>query len=514
MEIDDSRGRRHRYRRRRLQEVDELDKYDDDDDDDEEEEELLYFTSSNNNSGSNGTLDSSIYDWTNTTSNDSNISSTPPIEPKLYSRKGYVFLVDGQCRDCQVSEAGSFNLFDALLHRALTERFASTMGKSNNVLQRTNRRSKRGLQENTNTTLCTCPIEIEVPQLSKTIFSTSFNDTIQEQVDQFLFKNVVVAIENLQEGQQVLCDGELQNFTSTVFVDLSVKELGSTQTAILENAFKSSYNELTFSRCDGYHRRVAGVSLQLEDSADPFIEQRSLQDDELDLGMFGNITNITVANNSTLPNDTYFANATVAPLPPSRAAVFSITGSCRGCPVSDAGSFTLFDEAFRRERSLKSMQHQAFGARTLQASLTDTCVCLIGLKPNDEGISAQDFTVLYNAKIVEDAEEANVDIIDSFEFVVDNLLEGQKVECGSNISDFSSQGKYNQPCLFSSNNPLQSNAQLTSIHRCAVFSDLTINLTSVTTKEVMLIEEAFLRTYNNLAFSSCDGFFRETNRNH
>ena len=62
-----------------------------------------------------------------------------------------------------------------------------------------------------------------------------------------------------------------------------------------------------------------------------------------------------------------------------------------------------------------------------------------------------------------------------------DLQEGQNVECGNTTQKFES----------------------------LVFSDMRVNLTSLTVSETLQLEQGFKTAYNQLAFQICDGLFRQ-----
>ena len=420
-------------------------------------------------------MNQTLYDKTNAT--DSNSTGAGVNATVTSTKGGSVFAITGQCRGCQVTASGSFSLFDDVFRRVLTEEKVRATSKTGlfHFMKRNNDANNhvlgRWLEENV--TQCVCPQEANFEQLSKDMFVTSYNQKIQELQESGAIESVQ-GVSDLQEGQEVACSGEVQMFTSTVYADVNLQEIGPERKALLEDLFMTSYNDLAFSSCDGLFRSVVDVSLETEVNVGAL--RRFLQENA---GAFLNYTNST--NTSSWLNTT-IANPTIPPLPSRESAsIFSITGTCRDCPVTSSGSFSLFDAAFRRRRALKSVKpEKGFSAiRGLLGRVDGSCVCPTGSEPNDEGMSAGDFKQVLNDEIAEQKEAGLLE--ETVEVVVDNVLEGQVVDCGSNISDFTSE----------------------------IFSDLAVNITSLTTEEVRVLEEAFLRTYNNLAFDSCDGYFRK-----
>jgi hypothetical protein len=77
---------------------------------------------------------------------------------------------------------------------------------------------------------------------------------------------------------------------------------------------------------------------------------------------------VAAAANAT--NDRGMGNGT--------ALFLEVTGGCRNCPVSDSGTFALFDDAFGQGRGLKESKR-----RSLQVPL-DICFCPQGKEPGEE----------------------------------------------------------------------------------------------------------------------------------
>ena len=405
-------------------------------------------------------------------------------------RTPQVFAVTGQCRGCHLTDAGTFSLFDDTLRRKLANENTRT---SDNALfdfwihgDEFSPRLQRNLEGEDPTLQCICPLVVDEGlqgKLSKSMFLGNYKEEIQELKESGNLK-AVVGVTQLQEGQEVSCSEEKQTFTSTVFANVDMEELRLSQKALLEEAFRTSYNDLAFSVCDGHFRNVLSVTLETR-AGNLFLETRRLQEE------YGSITRTTNVTNSTLHNATgenilTSSNITSVPLRNRRReTVFSVTGSCRNCPVSKAGSFTLFDETFRRQLlSSNGSSLRAgldFGERSLQGDGGNVCLCPPGEEPKLDSISVQEFMGTFNDRLEKEILAGNLN--GTVGVVVDSVIEGQEVECAANTSQFQSE----------------------------VFSDLSLDLALVTTEELSVLEKAFQRTYNNLAFDGCDGYFRKFN---
>ncbi|CAB9526003.1 ECF subfamily RNA polymerase sigma-24 subunit [Seminavis robusta] len=98
--------------------------------------------------------------------------------------------------------------------------------------------------------------------------------------------------------------------------------------------------------------------------------------------------------------------------------------------------------------------------------------------PGEGGtVSAEDFRVVFNDQV--EKQKLNV-FLEEVNVTADSVLEGHEVQCGTGPQKFTTE----------------------------VFSDLGVNLTVLTTDEVLAVEETFWKTYANLAYQLCDGNFR------
>lgn len=226
--------------------------------------------------------------------------------------------------------------------------------------------------------------------------------------------------------------------------------------------FKDSYNGLSFGLCDNLFRSVVDVSLDSKPSGSVNFRRHLQSAETLGIGAAANGTFLNgTFLNGTLGNQT-IANSSV-PLNETnvdRNTVFTITGQCRGCPITDSGYFNLFDDAFRRRRKLKvSASSHSSLQRKLQNDL-GLCVCPIGVEPDEEdtGPSAEEFLEIFNTKIEEEQESGSLVGVN---ITADSIVEGQFVNCEPVENGF----------------------------RSEIFSDLQLNLTSITQEEVAVLED-------------------------
>lgn len=103
---------------------------------------------------------------------------------------------------------------------------------------------------------------------------------------------------------------------------------------------------MTFGSCDGYFRALEEVKLRIGRPEAIFPNRRRLQEEDTVELLILNGTNSTNATNTTLTtNSTNTTNTTSDGFYQVETYVgstlFSVAGSCRNCPVSEAGYFNV-----------------------------------------------------------------------------------------------------------------------------------------------------------------------------
>ena len=365
-----------------------------------------------------------------------------------------VFAIQGLCRDCPVSDTGNFPLFD--------DPSSGRRQSLSLVLPRTRHNHKRGSQQDQ----CVCPLvvsdddnstsSINPTQVHEEIFLAMYNAELLGNGERL---EVVESALDIGEGQEVNCSGTQTRFESIVHSDIQVNLTSLTvqEAKKLEDAFKESYNLISYQTCDGHFRQVLGVELRIAPSAGfedgGSIGGRRLQDIlEASTALPTPSPNITDATNATsfLFGDTNSTNSTTitsAVYLDRRSVVptlFKVVGECRNCPVTESGGFNLFDDGFRR-RSLGAklldfrdwldtttsiINHdrslQLAGSR--QASFADqtlVCVCPVGAEPViGNGPVANDFATELNGEIARLEEDGEASSIVT---TADNIVEGRSM---------------------------------------------------------------------------------------
>lgn len=247
--------------------------------------------------------------------------------------------------------------------------------------------AKRGRSLQSNASSCYCPSAFSSQERAPTPeeFLSIFNGTI---IGLQVVGNLgeVQSLEEVIEVKQVECSDTVNQFASKIAVDLegSLELLSKREKIALEVAFRDAYNDLSFSRCDSFHRSILAVDI-LPTSVQS-VGRRQLQ------------------SQSPIFNP----NTTTVTLKKPTTALFSVVGECRNCPVTEAGTFALFDDSIRR--SLMSSEafrkHHVFisadsniDPRHLQSKLSG-CLCPSNLSPDEPDAPTEDeFVVGYDSAV-------------------------------------------------------------------------------------------------------------------
>jgi hypothetical protein len=303
-----------------------------------------------------------------------------------------------------------------------------------------------------------------------------------------------ITVTQMQELQEFQCSDDLRPFKSLVHVELQVNEtapLSERDLLNFEETFKQVYNRLAFDSCDVYQRVIVTAKLDLQVDA-AVLEQQERQGHDRNLQQTPSSVNRTTTRGQG-------------------SARIAITGNCRNCPVSETGSFTLFDDALQPDgrRRIQQVDNIPFDAFTTAPSPENNQEFVSFLENNNDnfnGMANGTTTCLCPAGSPEpilehqfdnDTSHQQVEAVTKDEFIVEfmtelqqhassppalvSLIEGQQVMCPSIQSTFQTQ----------------------------VFSQLTVDLTSITLQEVRELEQGFVEAYNDLAFQSCDYWFRQ-----
>lgn len=241
---------------------------------------------------------------------------------------------------------------------------------------------------------CVCPLnENDVLNL-RAPTTREFSKILQDTINTLRAENKITSVQNVvrvSEGQMDgQCTADVATFESMFYADFVGQPglLRSAEIALLEEGFASTYNDLIYNSCDSYFRSITDVQLIPGVS-----RRRGLQ-----------ATGVGNANNAS----------DIVTLQSEAPSVYLVTGQCRGCPVTGAGTFSLMNDAFR-VRNLReggkpfSFLIDAFSnssqgvpdvvSRPVQRRLQE-CECAPGAFPNAPfAPTAENFRMAYNVKI-------------------------------------------------------------------------------------------------------------------
>lgn len=203
------------------------------------------------------------------------------------------------------------------------------------------------------------------------------------------------------------------------------------------------------------------------------------------------IGNWNASLNSTGPFYNATGPSTQAPnydTPIPRSSVFKVAGTCRNCIHSDgASTFLLYDDAFQKRQmsatEVLSPLQADYSLWSPQGPYeNDTlCVCPAGVQPtNTGGVTLSAFRDLFQARVktfindtVTTPEEEDL-----------LLIEARPVDCGSNVSSFTSD----------------------------VYVRLGLTTQALAHNEIEQLENIFQNQYNRMTFYNCEMKFRLVNQ--
>jgi hypothetical protein len=211
------------------------------------------------------------------------------------------------------------------------------------------------------------------------------------------------------------CPADLKTFTVVTELVLtsnsSERRLSNEEMLVLEIKLQNVYNQLTVTNCDSYFRRLINFTMLNMDGMD------GMDDMDMDMGgmnmSMGGMTmtmNMTEGddeptNNSTmrrtalrrrqrnlqqsdtmLPEEQSLVNSSSLQDPAPLSVMYEVTGTCRGCPITQGGTIDLYDEAFRRQllrafHTVEERNTQETSVFQISNAIQD-CTCLEGTSPD------------------------------------------------------------------------------------------------------------------------------------
>ena len=291
-------------------------------------------------------------------------------------------LVDVECRDC-TTETTMFSSSSLANNESSIELPSVTSMPLLSLLA-----NRETFDDSANECYCssTFPFQGRAPTASE--FRTVLDDGILE-LEEIGNADDLEIIKEVIEVKSVECSEEVSQFTATVFVGLQgdLTRVTDDEKRVLETTFQDQYNEISFSRCDSFFRQLLDVTLvpasvqtgdarRLEDA-----QGNSTKTKQATLPLFvDNVTSTEVASEDDL-------------------ALYRVIGECRDCPVTDSGTFALFDDSFRRALTEQEVFVSAGGNTQMRRQLqrqASGCLCPINTVPEPAAISTAEFLVEYD----------------------------------------------------------------------------------------------------------------------
>ena len=348
---------------------------------------------------------------------------TIDTDHSIYRTDQIVFRIDAECQHC---DTGTVRLFEE------TERFFTENITLPDVLVPAP------------IDACYCPVqqpETEIPQVDA-------NSTILPQISRAVTADEIVHVWNhlltlsslpynrtttvlnlntLQEVQSFECQAHGPESSpviyTTVIVDLEGQPMDAEETAILEQSFLDTYNDMTFASCDAKFRSIIDVQfitipLVVVSTTRRFTSRARQLEEAFFAG--DTLPCNTSADNSSwgCNNETHFWNETIEPTPLSdeygvpplnqSTTAFRVGVECRRCPPDDMDTFGLFDE-FRR--NLKEVMESFLVASAKMHRNTqvnddksteneDFCYCPIGSNATEDAAPTEtDFLQTFNLRV-------------------------------------------------------------------------------------------------------------------
>jgi Fe-S cluster biogenesis protein NfuA len=181
-------------------------------------------------------------------------------------------------------------------------------------------------------------------------------------------------VEEVVEVKQVECSKDVRQFSSFVSIGLQgdITRLTENEKVVLEQTFQDVFNGISFSRCDSLFRSIVNVTLVAAPSSTQLAGRRQLSN-----------------------NTAFDMNGTSSAQDKFSEAFVQVSGECRGCEVSESGTFGLFDDAFRR-----TLRQDTPFRRRIQ-SQNSGCLCPIDTDPVlPSAPTEEEFLTEYNTDVV------------------------------------------------------------------------------------------------------------------
>lgn len=170
--------------------------------------------------------------------------------------------------------------------------------------------------------------------------------------------------------ESVVCPDDVQIFTArTVMVFEGRSEHPSVHEEMtLMGGLQRVYNTIAETSCDSFFRRISNLTM---------IGMGPMQMMHVDSNT-SETTSVNRGGGRMLQNSTGNINRTTSGDVPLFRMTYEVVGTCRGCALTESGSFDLYDEAFRRLLRRRTLFEESSTRQLLEE---EDCQCVDGALP-------------------------------------------------------------------------------------------------------------------------------------
>jgi len=231
-----------------------------------------------------------------------------------------------------------------------------------------------------------------------------------------LTANLGVAVAEVVELQELACPSTTVNFTSNVYMDVTLMgekgEPNMIEVVALAQTFIDVYNGISLSNCDPFFRQISSATVEfITESDQDQNETRAVefftesdQDQNETRAFPANLTDFNVTDMNAKQGT---EEGTEEEGPLTGVAVFKVNGECRSCVPDSSGSFRLFSDAIQRSggrRRLKEKWRQSYSSLLRVATPgAGTCICPVssvsGGPPNSIHLNDEEFMFVFNDEL-------------------------------------------------------------------------------------------------------------------
>lgn len=167
----------------------------------------------------------------------------------------------------------------------------------------------------------------------------------------------------------VECPDDVQTFTALTDMIFEGRSgpPSDTEELTLRLGLRNVYNTISEENCDSFFRRISNLTMKGMGMGGP------------EIGMASNITSVNRMGGRSLQQNFTVSNVNTTEDVSLLRMTYEVVGTCRGCALTEGGSFDLYDEAFRRLLRVRTISEESSSTRQLAEE--EDCQCLDGALP-------------------------------------------------------------------------------------------------------------------------------------